>query len=245
MEHRAIVREALLAGAPRDIIVAPEFVVALLDGLAKDPNGEIARVFDRELYPLALWFGQKRASHVAPRILRPTLRHDIYLPGVPSRDLMDVAQEAAITGLRRARRDAARYDPRRGDALAWVMCKVAFAYVDVVRKLVERAGLRYEPTDEPILHRIADAQTDLPPSRERILIANDVLNRLPPEERLVLMLRKAFMMTRYETAEQVYGDVTQVKLVDRVLARALDRIKQFDEEPISAPVARPPFRRTR
>ncbi len=216
-------------GAPEDCRVHPALAASLLKAVALDPAGPTVQVFDRVFYPLLVWFSRKRAPHLARRILRPAGQQGLYVPGVLSCDVDAIAHDTAVESLRRARKGAHRFDPTKGDPIAWVVRNAIFAYVDIVRKEYGRQGLRHVPTEEADIEALG-TQNQTHPSDGAVAQVEVGLAALDSRERNAIILHYHYGFEYDEISEMLFGSASETKRVGRLLEKARAKMLASSQE---------------
>lgn len=200
---------------------------ALLLAIAVEPDGPAGQAYDALCYPALLRFLRNRAGLAKWTATQQTGTGG-ELPFVVFADADEVAHDAVVLGLRRAKRAAERFDPAKGDGLSWALRQTVYAYREVV---VERAGarrkLRVAPVDDARLEEIAEARAVSDPADE--VAAADLLDRcmapLNPEEAQAVLLFERSGCSYQEIAMILFGSATATKRVDRLLQGARAKMR--------------------
>jgi DNA-directed RNA polymerase specialized sigma24 family protein len=170
--------------------------------------------------------------HAATLIGAPTLT----LPQIPQQDREHLAATAAFEGLDRARRNAAVFDPQRGDGFSWALGATALAYLDVVRKEYgTRRQLQELLVDDEQLARLELELPTGPPTDEIVegrLRLEEALAQLTDLERYVVLAKLHFGLTYTEIAQYRFGEATPttIKRVDRLLQSARSRLRALEAD---------------
>lgn len=191
-----------------------------------------AREYDTLLYPMIFAAVKQRGRLLVTQAARTTGTDGISVPFVPDCDLEWVSNDVAVHALERARANAGRFDPARGDGATWALRQAAFSYVDVVRATYgTRRTMTVVPTEEQeldvALHR--DRVGIDPATVVELRAALDAaLATLPSQERFVVLATLHHGLTYAETAELLFGDATQVRRVDRLRQSARRRLAEAE-----------------
>src|SRR5689334_19674978 len=95
---------------------------ALLARLAEDPEDlDCARRFDSLFYEVVWRYLRAKHDVLGKRVARYLGRSGSVAPPVLAEEVDEVAHDATATALRRVRNSAARFDPRRGTPVQWVI----------------------------------------------------------------------------------------------------------------------------
>lgn len=213
--------------------VDSERATLLLLAVASAPDDQkVAAAFDDCIYPVVLAFVRKRHRYLATDAARSAGQAQPWLPRVSEADLDHMVHSTAVLALRRARGSACRFDPEKGDAIAWVLRNAAFAWIEEAGKAAPDPRRHGIPTDDDELAAAADRSQgcDVAEHAATVVDLNDCLNRLPAEERQAVILCLHQGLSYRETAEVMMGDPERYKRVDKLLQQARTRMDQMWEQ---------------
>lgn len=212
--------------------VDPERATLQLLAVAAAPDDQkMAAAFDDYLYPVVLAFVRKRHRYFASDAARAPDQVQPWVPPVSESDLDHMVHSTAVLALRRARASACRFDPGKGDAIAWVLRAAPFAWVDEARKAAPNPRRHGIPTDDLELAAADRSQgCDVADQAAIVVDLNNCLNQLPPEERQAVILCLHHGLTYREAAEVMMGDRERYKRVDKILQQARTRMDQIWEQ---------------
>lgn len=196
----------------------------LLLAVAEGADGS-AREYDTLLYPLVLAMVKKRGRLLAVDAARLTGTDGMGVPLVPDCDREWVANDVTVHALERARAQAARFDPARGDGASWALRQASFSYVDVVRTAYgSRRSLTVLPQDIATLTELVDSSGMVSAGPEAVVEAraalDAALSALNYQERFVILATLHYGLSYAETAELLLADSTMTKRIDRLLQAA-------------------------
>lgn len=200
----------------------------LFERVVREP-GLHDQAFDAYFYPLVYDIIRRRHRRAAAYAIA-TAHGGVgaSIPFVPPHDEDLVAHDAVVTGLRRVRKRAARFNPRLGDPLDWVVRACALAYVDAARAA---SGARRAIKPVPASHELAeivDRERVGADSAETALLRvqlEDCFGQLTTTEALALRLKYTYGLTYHQIAEAMYGSQEYVNMVDRLLRAAREKFK--------------------
>ena len=213
--------------------VDPERATLLLLAVAAAPDDQkVAAAFDDCLYPVVLASVRKRNQYFASAAARAPEQAQPWVPQVSEADLDHMVHSTAVLALQRARRSAGRFDPEKGDAIAWVLRNAQFAWIEEARKAAPNPRRHGIPTadDELAAEGHRSGGCDVADQAATAVDLNDCLNRLPPEEQQAVMLCLHLGFSHREAAEMMMGDRERHKRVDKLLQQARTRLNQMWEE---------------
>lgn len=205
---------------------------SLLVAVAEGRMGA-AQEYDTLLYPVIFNAVKQRGRLLVRQAAQLTGTDGMSVPFVPDCDLEWVANDVAVHALDRARANAGKFDPTRGDGASWALRQAAFSYVDVVRSTYDarRAITMVPTTDEQLTTaanrlRVVDDPAVVVEQRAALDAA---LAALPVDERSVVLLTMYYGLTYAETAELVFRDASQVRRVDRLRQSARRRLAAAEQ----------------
>lgn len=159
------------------------------------------------------------------RLLASRVPGGSTLPPIRIADLEDVAALAAEFALERARGNAHRFDPSRGDGASWALGALPAAYLDAARSVTQSRRVHSEA--ELLVDDLADeverqgAPLAVTTDPESIVIARDELDRLLAEltedERYVVLAKMHLGLSYAEIALYRFHDPSRTKHVDHLL----------------------------
>jgi DNA-directed RNA polymerase specialized sigma24 family protein len=193
-----------------------------------------ARDYDTLLYPLIYSAVKQRGRLLASRAARLTGTDGMPVPAVPACDVDWIANDVAVQALERARAAAHRFDPARGDGLMWALRAASFSYVDVVRATYgTRRGLAIVPTEDQQLIEAADGDSRAPDPAvvvEQRAALDAALAALTDQERFVVLATLHYGLSYAETAQQLFGDASLVRRVDRLRQSARQALAKAEQQ---------------
>lgn len=213
--------------------VDPERATLLLLAVAAAPDDQrVAAAFDDCMYPVVLAFVRNRHRYFASDAARSTGQAQPWVPRVSEADLDHMVHSTAVLALQRARRSACRFDPEKGDGIAWVLRNAPFAWKEEATKAAPDPRRHGIPTDGDELTAVADrsSRRDEADQTATVTDLNDCLNRLPPEEHKVVILCLHYGLSYREAAEAMMGDPERYKRVDKLLQQARTRMDEMWEQ---------------
>lgn len=228
---------------PDDLVAAN--ATALLLACARGDEDAGAQYVEL-LYPHLRPIVRERTDVLLRHATRLVGQPALSLPTVAAQDRDHLANTATFEGLTRARRNAAKFDPSRGDGFGWALGATALAYLDAVRtEYGSRRQLQEVLVDD---EQLALLQHELPPAHvtdeivERRQRLDAALAELTELERYVILAKLHYGLTYAEIAQYRFGEATptSIKRVDKLLqsARARLRAKEADENhPTNSPSA--------
>jgi DNA-directed RNA polymerase specialized sigma24 family protein len=201
-----------------------EEAAQLLAQIADDPDGECARRFDTLLYPFVFGYLRTQRDRIAARVAAYAGAEGAAAPSLLPEELAEVAHDATATALRRVRKNAARFDQRRGTATDWVIGAAQFAFVEVAKSVVAaRRSPRMAYHDPQDLELLAGAA----PSTEEHVLAKlgdeEALEQaaevLGERELAAVRLVHTLHLSYAEAAEAIFGDASMTRAVEGLLTR--------------------------
>ena len=190
------------------------------------------------------------AAHIEATLVTPVndLVLAIAVAGGPSRKdslvitangAAAVAEEVAEDTYFQVWRQAARYNPDRGQALAWLLGMARSRAIDALRR---EARFRHAPLDDDDTDRQGPAEgasgDELLAATRRHAALNQALLRLPPQPRQLLALSFFRGLSHEEIASQTQLPMGTVKSQIR---RALLSLRDVLGETPGTPSAEPPW----
>lgn len=204
----------------------------LLDVAAAVPGA--AKKYDTLLYPVLYVLVKRRGRALASDAARAVGAGPLGVPAVPACDVESIANDVAVHALERARANANRFDPSRGDGASWAIRQASFSYVDVVRSTYgSRRAAAVIPVDDADLEAVSNRRSPgLDPGVvvEMRAALDAALGSLSPQERFVVLSTRHHGYTYVETAELLFGDPSQVRRVERLLRTAQGSLLQAQRE---------------
>lgn len=213
--------------------VDPERATLLLLAVAAAPDDlSVAAAFDDCVYPVVLAAVRKRHRYFASAAARAPEQAQPWVPQVSEADLDHMVHSTAVLALQRARRSAGRFDPKKGDAIAWVLRNAQFAWIEEARKAVPNPRRHGIPTADHQLATEGDRSggCDVADHAATIVDLNHCLNQLPLEEQKAVILCLHFGLSHRQAAEVMMGDPERYKRVDKLLQQARTRMDQMWEQ---------------
>jgi DNA-directed RNA polymerase specialized sigma24 family protein len=196
--------------------------LSLLLAVGRDSTPTAANAFDQFFYPFISEYVLERHSLIGIDVAKWSCASGSAAPELAPEQLDEAAHRATLTGLRRARASAARFDPALGTAIAWVRRAAAYAYVEVAKELAaERAGLVREPE---VLEQMPAGSEDIAETLARQQLLDDLFLVLSDDERRVVALVLKHGYTYKEAAHTLFGSAGQAKKVDRLLQSARQKL---------------------
>lgn len=213
--------------------VDPERATLLLLAVAAAPEDQaVAAAFDDCVYPVVLASVRKRHRYFASAAARSPEQAQPWAPEVSEADLDHMVHSTAVLALQRARRSADRFDPNKGDAIAWVLRNAQFAWIEEARKAAPNPRRHGIPTADADLaaegHRSGGC--DVADHAATVADLNDCLNQLPLEEQKAVVLCLHLGFSHREAAEMMMGDPERYKRVDKLLQQARTRMDEMWEQ---------------
>lgn len=209
----------------------PDRATELLLRVAAGDMGA-AHDYDDLLY-LFLFRALKDRGNRAAAGARRLVGADLALPPVRPEDVDEVAHDATVAGLAKARKASSRFDAGRGDGATWALNASLMAFVDVVR---QRYGPRRDTTTTPVDPAELASDTQAVGSQhdpQRLVEARQALTsaleELTDEERFVVLGRFQSGLSYEEIAAYMWGNPSAVRRVDRLLQSARRRLRESEE----------------
>lgn len=194
----------------------------LLSAAAGCPDADAA--YRTLLYPVIFAIARRKGGMLATSASRTLGTDGLPVPAVPAADRDIIAHDVATMALDRALAAAGRFDPERGDGVAWAIRQANFCHVDVTRSTYgTRRAIAIVPTDDEHLILLADADrqhadpADTVAQREAVRTA---LAALPYEQRAVTLLILHYGFSYAEAAAILFSDSKETAKVDRLLSTA-------------------------
>ncbi len=202
----------------------------LMAGLADDPEGEYAPLFNALYYELVWRYLRANHAKLGARVARYLGLDGSVVAGVLEEDVVEVAHETTDVALRRVRQGAGRFDPARGTATGWVIGAAEFAWVDVAKRVVAartKAPLIVAPED---LLTVADPS---PTTEEHVLghledteALTDAARRVNENEWAAIRLVVTAGYSYAEAAKLIFGDETKTKQIGGLLERGKAKLAE-------------------
>jgi len=202
----------------------------LFAGLARDPDGDCAPLFNALYYELVWRYLRANHTKLGARVARYLNVDGVVVARVLEEDVIDAAHEATDIALRRVRHNAGRFDASRGTATGWVIGAAEFAWVEVAKTIVAaraEAPMVVAPedllavvdpnptTDEHVLRYLEDAEA-----------LADAASHLNENEWAAVRLVVTAGYSYAETAKVIYGDETKTRQVGGLLERGKAKLAQ-------------------
>ena len=192
---------------------------------------EAAQRYDTLLYPVLLKVVKLRGQSLQQQA-RGLVGRSVSVPVVPAGDINMIANDVTVEALSRARRNASKFDPARGDGATWAINAAALAYVDVVRTTY---GTRRVASAVPVDPDELDAPASLsgfdPAAITETRAALDAaLQGLTREERFVVLARYQAGMPYAEIALYLFDDAQKSKAVDNLLQSARRKLAAAERD---------------
>lgn len=180
------------------------------------------------LFPVLFEQAKRRGRLLASRIPGGST-----LPSIRPADLEDVASRAAEFAVERARGNAHRFDPSRGDGASWALGALPAAYLDAARSVTgdRRVGAGAEILVDDLAEQVDRQGPPLAVTSdpETIVIARDELDRalaeLTEDERYVVIAKLHFGLSYAEIALYRFHDAQRTKQVDHLLQSARRKLE--------------------
>jgi RNA polymerase sigma factor (sigma-70 family) len=191
-----------------------------------------AREYDSHLYGFLVGVAIDRGVHMARDFAESKGAAVAGFVQVRKDELEEVARDAVLVALRRAKGAALRFDAERGDGASWALGALGPAFLEELRRRrgARRALLEVPSEDSELEPTWSTTHSD-PEQHAEVRDALDrALGALDEDERFVILAKLHYGLTYREIAAARFGDASKTKDVDHVLQRSRAKLRAANEE---------------